>query len=207
MKNFNIHIIAFFLLFSASLYGTNNDTVRCWPVSFSVFNNATQLPGSGVAGIIHLPVHPGFSFGTQYQYKLAGKYRLYQTARAGYFYQSHAHHAIQLYSELGYDRLFGNRFSLRGKVGAGYMHFFPISEVFEFKDGEYQVKSNRGRPQLMFTVSLGPAISLINNEKINIKAFVDYQFWLQYPFVNEYIPLLPNSSLHVGTLFYLFKNE
>ena len=40
-----------------------------------------------------------------------------------------------------------------------------------------------------------------------IDVFLNYQFLMQMPFVNEYVPILPNSALHVGVAFYPFKTK
>lgn len=42
-----------------------------------------------------------------------------------------------------------------------------------------------------------------------LRFFLDYQFYLQMPFVKSYVPLLPNTLIHVGAAapFSIFKSK
>jgi hypothetical protein len=43
--------------------------------------------------------------------------------------------------------------------------------------------------------------------KMPLRLFLQYQFWMQTPFVNKYVPLLPNAALHIGGIYQLPKNR
>jgi hypothetical protein len=92
------------------------------------------------------------------------------------------------------------------KLGIGYLHSIPEAQVFKLNaNGEYDRKTNFGRAQFMadFVVQIGYEFRKENP----IDVFLNYQFLMQMPFVNEYVPILPNSALHVGVAFYPFKTK
>jgi hypothetical protein len=177
------------------------------PVSVSIFNNGTSLPGQGYAGIFSKTIHPGITFGTYHIYRKKAKSELFQTAKLGYFYHRHAQHAVQLYSELGYRYLTKSGFYGEALLGAGYLHSFADVQQFKLEDGKYVKKANLGRPQFMATFSLGAGYDLQAKGKLPLRLFLQYQFWMQTPFVNKYVPLLPNAALHIGAIYQLPKHK
>ena len=174
------------------------------PISFSVFNNGTSLPGAGYVGVFSKTIHPGFDIGTYHLYKAAAKHDLYQTFKLGYFYHQYNQQAIQLYSELGYRYKTNAGFYGEGLLGAGYLHSFADVQQFKWEDGHYVKKTNWGRPQLMATASLALGYNFETKHTLPLRLFLQYQFWMQTPFVNKYVPLLPNAALHLG-IIYTFK--
>ncbi|HXA02572.1 MAG TPA: hypothetical protein VNW99_11330 [Cytophagaceae bacterium] len=171
----------------------------------SVFSNSTALPTNGLPGTLHAPLHPGMTIGLIKDYKKTEKHQLYQTYRLGYFYQRYVQHAIQLYSEFGYRFNFKNGFGLFSQLGAGYVHSFQDQEKFILKDGEYKKQFPIGRPQLMISFAPGLSYDLSKKCGTPLLLFVNYQIWFQLPFVRQYVPVLPNSSLHVGAIISLNK--
>jgi hypothetical protein len=177
------------------------------PVSVSVFNNGTALPGTGYAGIFSKTVHPGITLGTAHFYRQTVKSDLFQTFKLGYFYHRHNQHAIQLYSELGYRYRMPGGFYGEGLLGAGYLHSFADVQQFKWEDGRYIKKTNLGRPQLMISASLAAGYDLQKKTRLPLKLFLQYQFWLQTPFVKKYVPLLPNAALHIGTIYSITRHR
>ncbi|HNE28937.1 MAG: hypothetical protein U0U46_08185 [Saprospiraceae bacterium] len=167
------------------------------PLVVSVFNNGTQLPGSGVLGIFTLPVHPGVSVGTEFRYNHHSKNIWFQTARLGVFYHQYSQTALQLYSEAGYRRMIWRGTAAELRMGGGYLHSFPATEVFKLKDGAYERTLRFGRPQAMAGATLGLSYTVRAPNK-PWRFFLDYQFFLQMPFAKQYVPLVPNTALHLG---------
>jgi len=189
----------FLLLFPFLAHGSADDSLRR-PLKFSLFSNATKLPGSGFAGILNTPLHPGFTLGTEFSYKQTESNKLFQTAKFGYFYHRLAQHALMLYSEGAYRHTFACGFSMQALVGAGYLHSIPALEKFEQNDeGEYVRVGRFGRPQGMAGITLGLGYNICKKNPLRIG--LDYQVWFQFPFVAEYVPVLPNTALHL-TLSY-----
>lgn len=171
------------------------------PLSLTVFNNGTSLPGAGYARVFSKTIHPGITLGTYHLYRKKERSEIFQTLKLGYFYHRHAQHGIQLYSELGYRYLNQSGFYAEGLIGAGYLHSIAAIQQFKWEDGKYVKKANWGRPQFMATVSLAAGYDFKVKSKTPLRLFLQYQFWLQTPFVNKYVPLLPNTALHIGAIY------
>lgn len=171
------------------------------PLSISVFNNGTMLPGEGHLGVFSKTIHPGIALGTNHLYGSGKHHYLFQTLKLGYFYHHYSQHAIQLYSELGYGYKIVPGISIAALLGIGYLHSFSDVQQFSFKNGEYVQKTNWGRAQLMgsFSLQLGYGLEKLLHQPIGI--FLQYQFWIQAPFVNKYVPILPNNAVHLGVHF------
>ncbi|HTO15721.1 MAG TPA: hypothetical protein VLZ83_08115 [Edaphocola sp.] len=177
------------------------------PIELSLFNNGSFMPGSGVLGIWSPTVHPGISAGTRFYYKEKQKSELFQTVKIGYFYHRFAQHGVQLYTELGYRYNFTKRFFGEARLGLGYLLSIPDLQVFEFQQGSYATKNNKARSQFMGGLSLHIGYDFQDIIHQPIDLFTGYQFWVQSPFVNGYVPLLPNNSVHLGIIYYLPKKK
>jgi len=158
-----------------------------------VFNTATLLTGK----VISKPLHPGLLLGAEFRYNHSVSNQWFQTAKLAFSYHQYAQTTFQLYSEAGYRRLLWKGIGAELRLGAGYLHAFPATELFKLENGMYFKKTNWGRPQCMAGAALGLNYSLPNRFWLN-QVFVDYQFYLQLPFVKSYVPLLPNTLLHAG---------
>jgi hypothetical protein len=167
---------------------------RRLPLIISVFNVATLLPG---ASGNFSPIHPGLSAGTAFRYNHSTKNQWFQTAKLAVSYHQYVQTSVQLFSEVGYRRDIWRGFGAEMRIGAGYLHSFPGVEVFKFKNGVYEKKPRTGRPQLMVTSAVGISY-MVQSGKFPPRFFVDYQFYLQMPFINQYVPLVPNTVVHAG---------
>ena len=194
------------LIFVFSLYYQTNAQGRTFsvPIDISLFNNGNFMPGDGVLGVWSPKVHPGFTIGPRYYYNRTASYELFQTAKLGYFYHRHAQQGFQLYTELGYRNYFLCPMFFETRLNAGYMLSVPNIQTFEFKDGEYQEKKWKGRSQFIagLNLSLGYGFYKVN-DKLPFDVMLGYHFWVQTPFVNKYVPVLPNNSVHLGVVYYL----
>ena len=193
MKKY-IFLLAFIFLFINLIKA--QDTLRL-PLNLTLFNNATKLPGSGYIGLLNLPLHPGISIGTELQLNKNPKRQIFQTATLAYFYHRYMQHGIQLYTETGYRYCFKIRLTLEARLGLGYLHSIPATGVYKlYDDGNYEKASSFGRPQFIL-----PSFSFSIAHRLrgtNVSAFFTYQVWMQMPFVKQYVPLLPNTSVHIG---------
>jgi hypothetical protein len=168
--------------------------------TFSVFNNAIALPLSGKAGIVHTPVHFGATVGKIHAWNNNPHHQIYQTFTTGIFYQQYVQTGLQVYSAFNYRYQTGFNLGFEAHLGAGYIHAFRDLQQFKLNEnGEYEKKKNWGRPGLMIPAEI--AFSYKINEYW--RPFIGYQMWFQTPFSKEYIPVLPNTSLHLGTTFSL----
>jgi hypothetical protein len=105
---------------------------------------------------------------------------------------------VQLYTENGYRRKVWNGLFTELRIGAGYLHSFSDVRIYRINDiGEYERSSRLGRPQIMIGGALGIGHTF-QNAKYPWRLQLDYQFFLQAPFVKQYVPLLPVTAVHLG---------
>lgn len=175
------------------------------PISITIFNNGTSLPRSGYLGVFSKTIHPGISIGSYHLYHTGEKHEFFQTFKLGYFYHRYVQHGIQLYSEGGYRYLTKRGIYGEALLGAGYLHSIVNQEIFVLKDDKYVKKANLGRPQFMISTGIGIGYDLEKKCSTPIRVFLLYQFWMQTPFVNKYVPILPNTALHLGVRYFINK--
>ncbi len=195
--------IAFLWFSTVSLWG-QNETLPLhrrflsqeW--TFSAYNNAIALPLSGRIGIVHTPFHPGISVTRNHYWNNSQTHQIFQTFTAGLFYQQYVQTGVQLYSAFNYRYQMPFKLGLAAHLGVGYLHAFRDLQQFQLNDNqEYEKKVNLGRPGLM--IPFGVSFSYKINE--SWRPFLGYQMWFQTPFSKEYISILPNTSLHIGTIY------
>lgn len=176
---------------------------KSWHLMVSVFNAATQLP---VGEFFSSPIHLGATAGAEFRYNRQPYNQWFQTAKLGFSHHQYVQSTLQLYSEFGYRRAIWKGTAAELRLGGGYLHAIPAAEIFELKGSAYEKKTNLGRPQAMAGAALG--LSYTQQKAAHpLRFFVDYQVYLQMPFVKSYVPLLPNTLLHVGAAapFSIFK--
>ena len=176
---------------------------KTYPLVISLLNTSTLLPGAGKLGIWGTPVHPGFSLGTEFHKNDPKRNDWFQTVKFAYSYHQYVQHNVLLFSELGYRHHFSKAFDVEARLGIGYLHSFPDTKIYALGfDGVYRRVHNLGRSQGMGSFSLGLGYTF--NHGSGLRVFIAEQFYVQGPFVNEYVPLLPSSVLHLGVAFPFF---
>ena len=169
----------------------------------SVFNASALLPSGN---LFPTPMHLGATAGAEFRYNRKPNYQWFQTAKLGFSHHRYVQSTIQLYSEFGYRQVIVHGTAVELRLGAGYLHAIPAAEIFVLKGDTYKKKTNLGRPQVMTGGAFGFSYTQQKAAK-PLRFFVDYQFYLQLPFVKQYVTLLPNTLLHVGVgaPFSIFK--
>ncbi len=202
----NLFLLIVFISISFSCFA-QKDTLSKFPVIISVFNNATMLPGSGTLGIINTPIHPGVRIGTYIKLKETNKKNLFITFNLASYYHKLSQTAFQFYPEFCYRYKFNNGIGINALVLMGYLLAKPDLQVFELdNNGNYQRKTVL-RSQVMAGAGIGISYMLMKNTLNPLQIFLNYQFFLQMPFVKNYVPMLPNTVLHIGTIFYFHKKR
>lgn len=173
------------------------------PLRVTFYDNATLLPGGDEWVVWGMPVHPGISGGTEFAYRRWAHADIFQSVILGYQYHRYIQHTIQLYAEFGYRYRLHWPLNLEARLGAGYLHAIPDAEIFKLDNGVYNRKKGLGRPQAMADMTLGIGFRLPQDWSIVLA----YQFYVQMPFVRSYVPVLPNTALHLGLQFPLFHRK
>ncbi len=175
---------------------------------FKIGNNHSALPFSRFSKLLYKDFHPVYEIGKSYTLNKSEKMEWFQTANIGYFRHKFVQTNLLFYSENGYSRKVTNSLYANAKLGLGYIHAFTAPDIIKQNaDGTYEVKSDYGRPQVMFGLSLGFTYSLVKSVDNAPKLCVDYQTRMQTPYVKSYVPLLPYNVLKVGLLFPLHNKN
>lgn len=174
----------------------------------AVLNDATALPFSGKVGVIHTPVHPGLVVSLNRNWTSGPRFQWSQNVKLGYINHYLLQQVIQLYTEANANYAITPSWKVYAGLGAGYLHAFRDNQdKFELQDdGTYKKKRNFGRPQIMFGLTLGTSLGLGSIYDRDVALFINYHSWFQFPFVNQYVPLLPHASLQLGVNFDLYSN-
>lgn len=177
---------------------------KSFPLSLSVFNEATALP---YTRFFTTPVHPGIQASTEFVYKEWQQGRLIQSAGLNYFYHHQLNQGLGLFTELGYEYRIPSGFAFTGWLGIGYMHTFATEEEFTFSEGGYQRKPDGGNARFFPSFSLDIGYYMNKVDASGPKLFLKYQSWVEYPYSPGFIPLMTHINLHVGVKFHILKHS
>lgn len=173
--------------------------------SFSLFNNATQLPMASFSAVWKQPLHPGIAVGYDFHWKENSPW--FQTVKIAFYYHQFVQSAIQVYTDFGYRKAWSKGFFAEASVCLGYLHAIPLTEQARLnQNGNYEIKNGAGRAQIMFGLTPGVGYEFTNADR-KVAVFINYQIWMQSPFVRDYVPLLPNGAVHIGGRFAIHKKS
>ncbi|MEL7021330.1 MAG: hypothetical protein AAGK47_06980, partial [Bacteroidota bacterium] len=119
----------------------------------------------------------------------------YLSMKAGFFHHQRLMNGIYLGGEYQYSqKLFNEKVSIDLPLGAGYLHTFYPSEIYEQnEEGVLEPISQLGRGHLYVNVGVG----LTYLSEGAVQPFIRQELLVQTPFANG-IPLVPHSLLKVG---------
>lgn len=109
--------------------------------------------------------------------------------------------------ELGLDFKTGFGLNVKSKLGLGYLRTFSTRQEYQFEDGHYSSKRDRGNSRIMPSITLGLGYNIRHKDPYSPEIFVLYQTWLEYPYSPGFIPLMSHTNLMLGTKFYPIKNK
>jgi hypothetical protein len=165
------------------------------------FFNTPSLPVSG--NVFVPPYHPGLDFGIGGPFELKDKGRWEWSSNLGYYYHRLSHHGIHIrgglrYQQTGERGSDWNGLSWEFALKAGYLHMLTIQPSYRYDEesSEYRRTARGGRSQFTFGLATGPSYRPPVAKKWEF--FVNYRFWIQTPFVKQYVPILPNVAFHIG---------
>jgi hypothetical protein len=186
-------VLVFLLLCTTGLWAQEK-APRQRHFLFSVSAAATQLPPGRV---FSLPLHPGVNAGVEFRYNHSPLNQFFQTVQAGYWRHRYVQSGVQVYTEVGYRRVIWRGLGTEIRLGGGYLHAIPANEVFRLDGTQYAQQRQWGRPQAMAGAALALSYTLTDGPRAP-RIFLEDQFYLQFPFVKQYVPLLPNTVLRLG---------
>lgn len=191
------------ILFTLALLLVKEGTAQ-QPVTFSLFNEATAIP---YTRFISTPVHPGIQAGTEFGWREGKHVALYPTINLGYMFHRKLFQGIYVNVELAFDVKTAIGLNFKSRLGLGYLHTFTTRQEFQFNDGQYVSKPDRGNPRLMPSLTLGLGYNLRRGNNESPEIFVLYKSWIEYPYSPGFIPLMSHADLHLGVKLYPFKRQ
>lgn len=174
------------------------------PLVVSVFNEATAIP---YTTLFNTPVHPGLQAGTEFRWKEGRRFSLYPTVNLGYMFHRKLFQGLYVNVEVAFDVKTGFGLNLKSRLGLGYLHTFNTQQEYQFSDGIYESKADKGNSRLMpsFTIGLGYNVNPGNTESPEV--FVLYKSWIEYPYSPGFIPIMSHIDLQAGVKLYPFKTR
>lgn len=170
------------------------------PINISVLNETTAIP---FTRFVTVPIHPGVQLGTEFNYKVKGCTRLFQTANVNYFYHANLNQGVGLFSEIAFEYRMKPGFAFTGLFGIGYMHTFVNKDEFTFVNGSYEKRTDKGNARLYPSLSLDVGYYIKRNLSGSPKIFLRYQSWLEYPYSPGFIPVMTHVNLHLGAKIFI----
>ncbi len=199
-------IISFCLLLPLSLLAQGKKDSNEVRGEVSFYSNTPSFPLSGQ--VFTTPYHPGIDLGASTPFNVKKKGRWELSGNLNYYYHRLSHHGIGLRGGIRYRRMGdpdSGRYGFSWELGLkmGYLHMITERARYELNEetGEYEKLPSTGRSQFSFGLATGPAYRFPQAPKWEL--FLNYRFWVQTPFVNQYVPVLPNVALHFGLRFQL----
>lgn len=184
----------FFLVCSFSSFSQSVDKV-----SFSVLSEAIGLPFTN-----YQPFHPGFEFKARFKEIEKPKFSRSINANLGFFYHERVETTFYLGAEYQFEyKILNDKISVDIPLGLGYMHTFYPNEVYvQDSDGEFELKSQLGRPHAYFNAGVG--LSYLGSSKV--KPFVRQELLLETFFANG-LPAIPHSMIKLGVHINIKSND
>lgn len=116
------------------------------PIRLSIYNESTSMPFSTwPAG----PVHPGIQVGAEYPWKESDQYRLYPAINIGYLFHQKLFQGLYMNAEIGFDLKLKSGINLKAAVGTGYLRTFTTRQEYQFRNGSYYSKADKGNSRVM----------------------------------------------------------
>lgn len=186
-------LIALSLLVPATVAAAEQEL----PVSLTFGHHAVALPPGGIAAPGGL--QPGVVAGTELTYTRGRAGRLCQDFDLGVLTSDTLGTTLRVASHLVYRSP-----SLRGlwvdvSLGHGYLHNFHPRPIYrQGDDGKYESARDGGRATGMMAVAVSAGYDLVRRPRRPVSLFVRYEWFLQSPYFDATLPVMPQSLVSAG---------
>lgn len=169
-------------------------------------NNITSFPITTYPQIFYTQFHLGLDVFKSWKLNQNEKNQIWFSGNLGGYYHRFIQTTIRLYPAIDYERLLGNRFSVKIAIGAGYSLAFENMETFELQDdGTYKTKFLVARSQYLVNIGFGCNYSFKKGYQQGMKISFQFKTFIQGPFVTGYVPILPVNAAMLGITIPLNK--
>lgn len=172
------------------------------PITISLFSEATAIP---FTTFINKPLHPGIQVGTELDWKEKARLRLYPGVNIGYMFHRRLFQGLYANVKIGFDLKTNFGLNFKSQFGLGYLRTFTTQQEFQFKNGQYVSKPDKGNSRIMPSLSFGVGYQLKKEDPRSPEIFILYESWIEYPYSPGFIPLMAHTNVHIGSKFFLNK--
>jgi hypothetical protein len=158
-----------------------------------------SYPFGAMGELFNPPYHSQYMLGLTWKKTMVHRIKWMYGVRTGLLYHRFIQWGIPVQGHVGGYATLAGRLGLEAGILGGYLHSFPLTETYKMKDGHYERSGKLGRPQGQVGVQVGPSFQL---GQARHELFVHYQFWVQVPFINSYVPALPYNGVSLGFRFH-----
>lgn len=185
-----------FIILSFSMF-TYAQSVR---VHGSISNSATSFPVTGVPEVFK-EIHPGVNLAISKN--LSDNYISYFSleARISAYYHRFVHTVFRIQPEFTYHIAPTDYFMFKAGIGLGYAGAIEPNKPFSISENGQFIEESAFRSQFTGNLTLGPIIHLSPNQEYGPQLEILYRLYLQGPFVDNYVPVLPINELSIGVSF------
>jgi hypothetical protein len=148
------------------------------------------------------PLHLGIQTGVNYRWNKNTTHQFVQSANLGYFYHEYLQHAIQLYSEIGYELHLKNGLQINPlSIGGGYVLSILDMNTVIFDETTQQFETVRFPTNHNFVISLGGGLGYTSKLSIQdrpITFLLDYRLQIQGIMMRNNVPFVAYTPLILG---------
>jgi len=205
-KNLFFNIL---LLLSLPIVSISQDIEKVkkqdFPISMSYNNHSWAFP---LGSILRLnPQYPGLTVGTEINYRVRPKTKLFQVVELGGFLNSASGNATYVNTSLAF-RL-STDFGLYSDIGLGLGIFssYYINDTYtQQENGSYSLSDEKATTALSNNIFLGLGYDLSKKYDKNLQVFVRYQ-WIASGSYWSMITIRPSGLFHIGIRHSLRTNK
>ena len=173
------------------------ETASKWQGTLSIGQYAASL-----AVPKFTPIRVGVQAGAIYQWNNNKKHQFTQSGNLAYFYHQNLQHAIQLYTEVGYQIHLENGLRINPfSIGGGYVASIGDMDSFEWNT-EMNAYESQGRTfRNNWMISLGLGLGYETGIKIAERPLTfnfNYHLQVQGTIVQENVPIMAYSPIMLG---------
>lgn len=169
----------------------------------AIFNEATAVP---FTRFITVPVHPGLQVGARRDIAAGDHHRVPVGVHLGYFHHAHLAQGFYVGGDLGYEWRAGFGVSLAATLGVAYLRTYTTGPEFQFKNGAYIRRPDKGNGRVMPSLSFDAGYHL-GGEPRRTQLFLRYRSWIEYPYSPGFIEVMSHIDLHVGVRIPIHPTE
>lgn len=167
-----------------------------FPLSISYNNHSWAFPLSSVFRFN--PQYPGLTLGTEINYRVRPKTKLFQTFEFGGFVNSASGNGAYFNSDLAFR--YTSKRGILMDVGTGFgllKSYFINKAYYQESDGSYQLSSDKGVTALSQNIFLSAGYDMSVKHDKNLVLYVRYQ-WIASAAYWSSLGIRPSGLFHVG---------